>query len=319
VQYRQIGTSDLKTSVLSLGSYQTYSRMEYRDVVNLVRRAAELGINLFDVAHYRTAPHTEVVLARALRDAGLKRDQIMIMDKVWWYDNDEPTLEHQLDELLFRLDTDYLDVIMCYGMRPGRDDPAATARLNAGFVTSGKARAWGGLNWSAKDLRIAHETCVAEGLPTPEIVQLKYNIARRHIVESDEYTRLRAETGISIHASDSLEGGILAGSLVRERVLGRDPGNVREEIIALVPKLREVAEGFGCSMAQLAIAFCIANPQTASLLFGASRIGQLEDNVGAVALVEKHGEAIVAALAGFGVAGHDFDLPPNHATPLTRD
>ncbi|QOF74543.1 aldo/keto reductase (plasmid) [Aminobacter sp. SR38] len=319
MQYRQIGTSDLKTSVLSLGSYQTYSRMEYRDVVNLVRRAAELGINLFDVAHYRTAPHTEVVLARALRDAGLKRDQIMIMDKVWWYDNDEPTLEHQLDELLFRLDTDYLDVIMCYGMRPGRDDPAATARLNAGFVTSGKARAWGGLNWSAKDLRIAHETCVAEGLPTPQIVQLKYNIARRHIVESEEYTQLRAETGISIHASDSLEGGILAGSLVRERVLGRDPGNVREEIIALVPKLREVAEGFGCSMAQLAIAFCIANPQTASLLFGASRIGQLEDNVGAVALVEKHGEAIVAALAGFGVAGHEFDLPPNHATPLTRD
>ncbi|MBA8908124.1 aldo/keto reductase [Aminobacter ciceronei] len=319
MQYRQIGTSDLKTSVLSLGSYQTYSRMEYRDVVNLVRRAAELGINLFDVAHYRTAPHTEVVLARALRDAGLKRDQIMIMDKVWWYDNDEPTLEHQLDELLFRLDTDYLDVIMCYGMRPGRDDPAATARLNAGFVTSGKARAWGGLNWSAKDLRIAHETCVAEGLPTPQIVQLKYNIARRHIVESEEYTQLRAETGISIHASDSLEGGILAGNLVRERVLGRDPGNVREEIIALVPKLREVAEGFGCSMAQLAIAFCIANPQTASLLFGASRIGQLEDNVGAVALVEKHGEAIVAALAGFGVAGHEFDLPPNHATPLTRD
>lgn len=319
MQYRQIGTSDLKTSVLSLGSYQTYSRMEYRDVVNLIRRTAELGINLFDVAHYRTAPHTEVVLARALRDAGLKRDQIMIMDKVWWYDNDEPTLEHQLDELLFRLDTDYLDVIMCYGMRPGRDDPAATARLNAGFVTSGKARAWGGLNWSAKDLRIAHETCVAEGLPTPQIVQLKYNIARRHIVESEEYTQLRAETGISIHASDSLEGGILAGSLVRERVLGRDPGNVREEIIALVPKLREVADGFGCSMAQLAIAFCIANPQTASLLFGASRIGQLEDNVGAVALVEKHGEAIVAALAGFGVAGHEFDLPPNHATPLTRD
>ncbi|MDR7222706.1 aldo/keto reductase [Aminobacter aminovorans] len=319
MQYRQIGKSDLKTSVLSLGSYQTYSRMEYRDVVNLVRRAAELGINLFDVAHYRTAPHTEVVLARALRDAGLKRDQIMIMDKVWWYDNDEPTLEHQLDELLFRLDTDYLDVIMCYGMRPGRDDPAATARLNAGFVTSGKARAWGGLNWSAKDLRIAHETCVAEGLPTPEIVQLKYNIARRYIVESEQYTSLRAETGISIHASDSLEGGILAGSLVRERVLGRDPGNVREEIIALVPRLREVADGFGCSMAQLAIAFCIANPQTASLLFGASRIGQLEDNVGAVALAEKHGEAIVAALAGFGIAGHEFDLPPNHATPLTKD
>lgn len=319
MQYRQIGKSDLKTSVLSLGSYQTYSRMEYRDVVSLVRRAAELGINLFDVAHYRTAPHTEVVLARALRDAGLKRDQIMIMDKVWWYDNDEPTLEHQLDELLFRLDTDYLDVIMCYGMRPGRDDPAATARLNAGFVTSGKARAWGGLNWSAKDLRIAHETCVAEGLPTPQIVQIKYNIARRHIIESEEYTRLRAETGISIHASDSLEGGILAGSLVRERVLGRDPGNVREEIIALVPRLREVADGFGCSMAQLAIAFCIANPQTASLLFGASRIGQLEDNVGAVALAEKHGDAIVAALAGFGVAGHEFDLPPNHATPLTKD
>lgn len=319
MQYRQIGTSDLKTSVVSLGSYQTYSRMEYRDVVNLVARAAELGINLFDVAHYRTAPHTEVVLSRALRDAGLKRDQFMIMDKVWWYDNDEPTLAHQLDELLFRLDTDYLDVVMCYGMRPGRDDPAETARLNAGFVKSGKARAWGGLNWSAKDLRIAYDTCVAEGLPTPQIVQLKYNIARRHIVESDEYTALRSETGISIHASDSLEGGILAGNMVRERVLGRDPGNIREDIIALVPRLREVADRFGCTMAQLAIAFCIGNPQTASLLFGASRVAQLEDNVGAVAIAEKYGEALREALAGFGVAGHEFDLPPNHATPLTKD
>lgn len=317
MQYRQIGTSDIKTSIVSLGSYQTYSRMEYRDVVNLVRRAADLGINMFDVAHYRTAPHTEVVLSRALRDAGLKRDEIMIMDKVWWYDGDDPTLAHQLDELLFRLDTDYLDVIMCYGMRPGRDDPAETARINAGFVTSGKARAWGGLNWSAKDLRIAYETCKAEGLPTPQIVQLKYNIARRHIVEAEDYTALRAETGISIHASDSLEGGILAGNLVRERVLGRDPGNVREEIIDLVPRLAEVAKSFDCSMAQLAIAFCIANPQTASLLFGASRISQLEDNVGAVAVAERHGQAIRTALADFGVAGHAFDLPPNHATPLT--
>lgn len=319
MDYRTIGTTDIKTSILSLGSYQTYSRMEYRDVVDLIRRASELGINLFDVAHYRTAPHTEVILARALRDAGLKREDVLIMDKVWWYDHDEPTLERQLDEMLYRLDTDYVDVIMCYGMRPGRDDPAETARINAGFVTSGKARAWGGLNWSARDLRIAHETCVAEGLPAPQIVQIKYNIARRHIVEADDYTRLRAETGISIHASDSLEGGILAGNLVRERKLGRDPGNVRQEIIALVPRLQEVADSFGCTMAQLAIAFCIANPQTASLLFGASRVSQLEDNVGAVDVARKHGVAIREALADFGVEGHAFDLPPNHATPLTLD
>lgn len=319
VDYRTIGTTDIKTSVLSLGSYQTYSRMEYRDVVDVIARAAELGINMFDVAHYRTAPHTEVVLARALRDAGLKRQDVLIMDKVWWYDGDDPTLERQLDDLLYRLDTDYVDVIMCYGMRPGRDDPAATARINAGFVTSGKARAWGGLNWSAKDLRIAHETCTSEGLPAPQILQIKYNIARRHIVEAEDYTRLRAETGISIHASDSLEGGILAGNLVRERVLGRDPGGIREQIIALVPRLREVAARFDCTMAQLAIAFCIANPQTASLLFGASRISQLEDNVGAVEVARRHGAAIREALADFGIEGHAFDLPPNHATPLTVD
>ena len=318
MEYRRIGTSDLMVSVLSLGSYQTYSRMEYRDVVGLIARASELGINAFDVAHYRTAPHTEVVLARALRDAGLKRGEIMIMDKVWWYDRDEPTLATQLDEMLFRLDTDYLDVLFCYGMRPGRYDPAETARICAGFVTSGKARVWGGLNWSAKDLRVAHETCAREGLPGPQFLQIKYNIARRHIVESPEYTALRAETGISIHASDTMEGGILAGNLVRERVLGRDPGGIREDIIALVPRLRAVADEFGCTPAQLAIAFCIANPQTASLLFGASRIAQLEDNVGAVAVAARHGSAIRAALADMGVAGHQFDLPPNHATPLTQ-
>ncbi|WP_336066435.1 aldo/keto reductase [Nitratireductor rhodophyticola] len=319
MEYRRIGTTDLNTSVLSLGSYQTYSRMEYRDVVGVIHRAAELGINLFDVAHYRTAPHTEVVLARALRDAGLKRSDVMIMDKVWWYDHDEPSLSQQLDDLLYRLDTDYVDVLMCYGMRPGRDDPAETARIVAGFVSAGKARAWGGLNWSARDLRTAHVTCSREGLPLPQIVQLKYNIARRRIVEAEDYTALRAETGISIHASDSIEGGILAGNLVRERKLGRDPGNIRDKIITLVPQLREIADGFGCSMAQLAIAYCIANPQTASLLFGASRISQLEDNVGAVEVAQKHGAAIREALADMGVAEHEFDLPPNHASPLTQD
>lgn len=314
---RRIGTSELYVSELSLGSYQTYSRMEYRNVVRLIEHALEVGINLFDVAHYRTAPHTEVVFASALRDAGAKREDVMIMNKVWWYDGDDPTLDTQLDELLYRLNTDYVDVIMCYGMRPERDDPAETARINAGFVLSGRARAWGGLNWSAADLRTAYNTCVAEGLPTPQIVQLKYNIARRRIVEAPEYEKLRAETGISIHSSDSLEGGILAGNLVRERVLGRDPGGIRQDIIDLVPRLEAVAAEFGCTLAQLAIGFCLANPQTASVLFGASRTAQIDDNLGAVKLAAEKGEEIRHALADFGVDGHEFDLPPNHATPLT--
>ncbi|WP_051332494.1 aldo/keto reductase [Cucumibacter marinus] len=319
MDYRTIGTSDLKASVLSLGSYQTYQRMEYADIVALIRQAADAGVTLFDVAHYRTAPHTEVVVGRALLDAGLQRDDFLIMDKIWWYDSNDPDLETQLDRLLFRLGMDHLDVVTCYGMRPGRDDPAETARLVAGFVTKGKARAWGGLNWSAADLRIAHETCVAENLPGPQIVQSKYNIARRRVVESPEYSALRDETGISIHASDALEGGILAGKLNSERKLGRDPGNIREEIIAMVPRLREIAGDFNCTMAQLAIAFCIANPQTASLLFGASNSEQLKDNLGAVEVSRKHGADIREALKDMGVEGHGFDLPPNHASPLAAD
>ncbi|WP_134662425.1 MULTISPECIES: aldo/keto reductase [unclassified Amycolatopsis] len=311
MDYRRIGREGPEVSALSLGSWNTYSRMTFEAGVALVRRAFDLGIDFLDVAYYRDKPHTEVLLGRILDVVGKPREDYAIAEKVWYFDYPRQPLAEQLDESLVRLGTEYVDVIITEHPRPGMDVPAIAEEL-AGLVTSGRARSWGALNWSAADLRTAYDHAEAKGIPTPQLVQLKYSVARRSVVDSAEYQKLFADTGISLHASDTMEGGILAGNLDPGRKIGIDTGGIRERIKELVPRLREIAASFDASPSQLALAFCLAQPATASVLFGSTRIAQIEDNVRAVELAGERGAEIVAALAGLGVSGHENDAPYPH-------
>lgn len=319
LERRAFGPQGPDLTVLSIGSWNTYSRLSFEAGVELVRHALDVGIDTFDVAMYRDKPHTEVLFGRIIDVVGVPRDEIRVVGKTWFAGYPAKSLAVQLDESLTRLGMDYVDVVLSEHPRPEMD-VAAIAEEVAELVTSGRARAWGGMDWSPAQLRIAYDHLSALGLPTPQGVQLKYSIARQAVVEGSEFLDLNRDTGIVLMASDTMEGGILAGKLDPERKIGIDTGNIREQIKALVPVLEPIAAQLGCSTAQLALAFCLSNATIGTVLFGATRPAHLDDAVAAWALVQREGaERIRELVLPFAVEGHKNDAPYPHSAPLTDD
>lgn len=304
----------MEVSAFSLGSYETLARMEYRDIVNLVSAALEAGITLFDVAHYRRAPHTEVILSRALEDAGAS-DHIRLMTKVW-KESPNADVSKELQETLFRLRRDVIDIVLLYGPRWGIDEPLQHAEDVLGLVESGLARSWGGINWRPEHIGQVVNSFASAGRALPTIMQLKYNPARRSVAESTEYLDVFTRSGMKMQASDSLEGGVFAGKPIESpaeggRVLGRDPGQIRTQIAEAMPRFNAVADGFGVTSAQLSLAFALAFEHTGNVLFGASSVGQLNDNLGALALAKDHGAEVRARVSeAVQIEGHRIDVPP---------
>ena len=123
----------------------------------------------------------------------------------------------------------------------------------------------------------------------PSFAQLKYGLVRRSMAEGECYAPLFASGELALQASDVFEGGLLVGNLQPQRKIGADMGGIREQIVAAWPEVRRLAEELDASPAQLGIAFCLANRVTANVLVGVSRMAQLEDNLGAFALLERVG------------------------------
>lgn len=318
MEYRKAGKSGPELSALSMGSWNTYARLPFEASVNLIRHAFDLGINTFDVAYYRDKPHTEVLFGRILDVVGKPRSEYKLIEKVWFFSYPNQKLTDQLDGSLVRLNQKQVDVVITEHPRAGMDVKQLTEDV-AELVVSGRALSWGTLNWRPEDLLVAHEHAAKKGVPGPQIAQLKYNVARCGVVDGPGYQQVFADTGMSLHASDVMEGGILAGKLQPERHIGIDTGLIREEIRAIVPRLTEIGAQFNATPAQVALAFAVMNKATASVLFGATRKSQLDDNVKALELASKHGAELRPLLAPLAVAGHENDAPYPHDAPLKGD
>jgi L-glyceraldehyde 3-phosphate reductase len=304
-------------SALGLGSWNTYHRLPFEDVVLLLRKALDLGINLFDVAFYWDGLHTDVVFGRAIQATGAPRADYIVAEKVWlWWYPEEPFAD-QVKRALRRLGTDYIDIAMLARPLPGMDI-GAFAEEAAALVQDGLVRALGIENWEADQAGAVWNYCHDHGLPVPGLLQLQYNVARRSIVESAAYDRMFEQTGIRLSPADTLEGGILCGQLQRERVdpadmakgvspvdrnIARDSGGIRPQIRDRYGLLQQIAARLDATPAQVAIAFCLAHPATGTVLLGASRPEQLAENVGAIALLEKIGPGIVELLEPLSVDG----------------
>jgi aryl-alcohol dehydrogenase-like predicted oxidoreductase len=148
---------------------------------------------------------------------------------------------------------------------------------------------WGVNNWRFTDVRAAIDVARRRGLVPPSFAQLKYGLARRSMAEGRWYGSLFEAGELALQASDVLEGGLLAGNLPPRRKIGADPGGIRSRIVAAWPQVERLARELDASPAQLGIAFCLANPATANVLVGVSRAAQLEDDVGALALLARIG------------------------------
>ncbi|KUF05622.1 aldo/keto reductase [Leucobacter sp. G161] len=313
----RLGTTDVEVSRLSLGSWYTYSRLSFEAGVELVRTALDNGVTFFDVAYYRNSPHTELIFSRLIREAGAKREDYQIAEKLWYFSYPEESLSVQTDRMLRRVDEDWVDTLIIEHPRPGMSVEKLVDEITE-VVADGRAKSWGALNWVPEDLMKAHAHAKANGVQGPALAQLKYSIVRRNVVE-EQYRQVVEETGMSIHASDTMEGGILAGVLNPERHIGIDVGEIREQIKNTVPKVIEAAKSLDITPAQFSLAWCLTNPQVASLLFGATRPERLLENIEAVRIAEEHGAEIRAAAEGLGIDAHALDAPYTHDRALIGD
>src|SRR5215472_6968493 len=215
---RRLGYSELEVSALSLGSWRTYERLDERTGIAIMRAAREEGITFFDDARYDDesghAPipsgFSEVVFGELFRGAGLRRDEVVVANKLWWEFWPEQGVAAELDASLRRMRFDHVDLIYANAPPLGMavaDLVAATA----GLVTSGKARAWGLVNWPA-DLAVqAVEAAAGLGVMPACAVQRRYSVVRRSWVEDPVMTRALETSGAGLIASFCLAGGVLTG------------------------------------------------------------------------------------------------------------
>ncbi|MFE6049847.1 aldo/keto reductase [Kitasatospora sp. NPDC056446] len=292
VPRRRLGTAGPEASVLSLGSWHTWDRMDFADAVALVRRAADLGVNLYDVAVYgipgQPPVFTDVLFSAIVRAAGLRRADYLLSAKLWLEPWPELSLRDQLTHALLRAGVDHADVAVLGDIRRPGLDLEALARELAALEAEGLIGCWGVNNWSATAIRTVAGHARAAGSPGPQLAQLKYSPCRRAIPDGEPFVALFAE-GLAMQASDVLEGGILAGKLRPQREIGRDPGGIRERIVDAAGPLGVLAAELGTTAARLCIAFALSHPATATVLVGATRMSQLLDNAAASELLDRVG------------------------------
>ncbi len=308
MQYRRLGRSGLQVSQLSLGSWVTYhNQVDTAAAREMLAAAMDAGINFFDNAEAYAGGNSEVVMGEAIKALKWPRLNYIVSTKFFWgleregnTVNRKDTLNrkylmHAIDGSLSRMGLDFIDLVYCH--RPDPHTPIEeTVRAMSDMISRGKALYWGTSEWSAADIRAAWDIAERHHLHKPVMEQPQYNLFHRKRVE-EEYARLYDDIGLGLTTWSPLASGLLTGKYqggVPEGSRGALPsmgflvkGLTDVAKNAAVGKLASVASELGCSLAQLAIAWTVRNPLVSTVITGASRISQLQDNLGAVAVVPK--------------------------------
>jgi aryl-alcohol dehydrogenase-like predicted oxidoreductase len=310
MEYRQLGRSGVEVSAFSLGSWLTYEFMADGDSLAVISRALEAGVNFLDDARYndRTghAPvksgYSEVVFGRLLRKGGWPRSDLIIANKLWYEFYPEESPEAELDGSLSRLQLDYLDLVYCVPPPPSLPVAEMVQQMDA-LIKTGKVRQWGILNWTTAQIAEAWQAATTDGLTSPCAAQLAYSLLNRSEVEGAGTQELLQKMGVGIVASYSLHGGLLTGKY--NQAGAGDNGRFTPENIeamrqkALLEKVGQVialAQEVGCTPAQLALAYCLKHPQVASVLFGSTKVAQIEENLQTLEILPRINQDVMAKL-----------------------
>ena len=304
MQYRRLGRSGLKVSVLSFGSWVTFdTQMGDQMALECMQAAYEAGCNFFDNAEGYAGGKSEAQMGRVFRQLGWSRQSFVVSSKYYWGINgDMPNMQFTLNRKylmqavegsLERMQLDFLDLIYCH--RPDPHTPIEeTVWAMSDLVSSGKALYWGTSEWSADEIRAAWEIAERHHLHKPVVEQPQYNLLHRDRVER-EYARLYEDIGLGTTIWSPLASGVLTGKYqkgIPSDSRGAVPGYewladrlTAAEALAKVDRLLPIAAELGCSLAQLAIAWCTVNPQVSTVITGASRASQVTENFAALDVV----------------------------------
>ncbi|MEZ5272266.1 MAG: aldo/keto reductase [Ilumatobacteraceae bacterium] len=301
MQYRRLGRSGLQVSVISFGSWVTFDNQLKDDTALQCMQAAwDAGCNFFDNAEAYAGGESEAIMGRVIKELGWARHTYVLSTKVYWGISgnvrnmrntlNRKYLHHSIEGCLERLQTDFVDLLFCH--RPDPDTPIEeTVWAMSDLVSRGKVLYWGTSEWSAEEIRAAWEIAERHHLHKPVMEQPQYNLLTRTRVEQ-EYARLYEDIGLGTTIWSPLASGLLTGKY-RDGIPADSRGALRgyewladrladQESVDKVERLRPIAEELGCTLAQLSIAWCAANPHVSTVITGASRASQVTDNFGAI-------------------------------------
>jgi voltage-dependent potassium channel beta subunit len=305
MKYRRLGRSGLQVSVLSFGSWVTFDTQIKDDLaMECMQAAKDAGCNFFDNAEAYAGGESEAIMGRAVRELGWKRHEYVITSKFFWgidgrMVNMQNTLNrkyltHAVNASLERMGLDFLDVVYCH--RPDPNTPVEeTVWALSDLIDQGKALYWGTSEWSADEIRAAWEIAERHHLHKPIVEQPQYNLFARDRVEQ-EYARLYEDIGLGTTIWSPLASGLLTGKY-RDGIPEGSRGALQgydwlaqrlsdREALDRVERLRPIADELGCSLAQLSIAWCAANPHVSTVITGASRASQVVENFEAIEVLD---------------------------------
>jgi voltage-dependent potassium channel beta subunit len=321
MNYRRLGRSGLKVSELSLGSWVTYgNQLDAVAARECMAAAWDQGVNFFDNAEVYAAGKSEEIMGEALKKLGWPRLKVIVSSKFYWGITDGPNekntlnrkyLMNAIDGSLKRLQMDYVDLVYCH--RPDPDTPVEeTVWAMHDMIERGKALYWGTSEWSAAEIMAAWQIAERHHLRKPVMEQPEYNLFHRIRVEQ-EYKRLHEDLGLGLTTWSPLASGLLTGKYrlgVPPDSRGAIPrmsflvGDLTDKAKnGVVGELGKVAKDLDCTLAQLAIAWCARNPRVSTVITGASRVAQVQENLRALDVIPKLTPAVMERIDVI-TAGH---------------
>ncbi len=298
MEYRRLGKSGLQVSALSLGSWVTFGYQIGDDVAEqLMIKAYEAGVNFFDNAEVYAHGKSEEVMGKILKKLNWDRDTWMVSSKVYWGRVKDPKpnqkglmRKHVVEgchAALKRLQVDYLDLYFAH--RPDVNTPIEeTVWTFHNLITQGKILYWGTSEWTAQQITEAHMVAAKHHLIGPVAEQNQYNMLHRSMMEKD-YLPMFENFGMGTTIWSPLASGLLTGKYfdgsaddknrmelmawLKERALG-DMDKVEK-----VKQLAALAKELGISLTHLALCWCLKNQNVSTVILGASKVQQLEENL----------------------------------------
>lgn len=307
MEYRLLGKSGLKVSRLSFGTWVTTGsskQIQEDGLQALLERCLAAGINFFDTAEVYADGEAETILGNVLQRMKLPRSSYVLSTKLFWGGKGVNDIglsrKHIIEGMkasLTRLQLEYVDVVFCH-----RPDPLTpleeTCRAMDYLINQGMAFYWGTSEWDASTIEAAIAICKDLKLIAPIVEQPQYNMLHRQRFEK-EYLPLFERHGLGTTIWSPLASGLLTGKyndgIPADSRFGLSTGyswytalqSNKDSVVDKCRALTALAAKLDCSCAQLALAWCLLNKNVTTIILGASKVSQLEDNLKALEVVPK--------------------------------
>jgi voltage-dependent potassium channel beta subunit len=314
MNYRRLGNSGLQVSELSLGSWITFGGPVGEDAaLQCMRTAHEAGVNFFDNAEVYSRGAAETVMGNIFQKLAWPRSTFVVSTKFFWGLAEGPNQKNTLcrkylmgaiDGSLRRLRLDYVDIAFCHRPDPGTPVEETVWAMHD-MVERGKALYWGVSEWDAARIREAYEVAEKHHLRKPVTEQPQYNMFHRERVER-EYLPLYRDFGMGVTSWSPLASGVLSGKYnagvpTGTRLAAANLEWLRADVLTAervekAVRLTRVAQDLGCTLAQLALAWCLKNPHVSTVITGASRVEQVAENMKALKVVPALTDEVMARI-----------------------